>query len=486
MNKLNIIAVSCLAVGSLCACTNDEDVKLGDMSLDIDAITVGEYPAYDDIANSRTSEIGTYDAGKTAWADGDVIYLNVSVSDESKFYTLTYSGEAWTCSDNITISSAAYNSTVTYKAYYAPNYELSDNQLVLKEGCAAGTAEYLTYEGEVAYSKLTGFDIKFTRDYSRLRIACGESAKALTFSISGFTPAEGGDAAASYTLISDDNKNVYLYGSWSEDCKIQYGETTTGFSLGYKFSTASATGSSYALSSTTTNFVTMDLDKFSSGTAAYNALYAYSEYDDFRLVGSYKNYVYTSNSSSQSTTHNIFYGACLDTKLKVVDLTEIKNMSAVIALSYKDFSKLQTVILPSSITTIGPNAFENCKCLQSVDIPTGVKSIGASAFQNCSSLQSVTFPSGVTSIGNSAFLGCTALQEVEIPSTVDYIYGSAFSGCSSLKTVTCLAVVPPDVTESSFEKISSDKVLKVPSKSLSAYTSNSDWKAIFGTNIEAL
>jgi hypothetical protein len=233
----------------------------------------------------------------------------------------------------------------------------------------------------------------------------------------------------------------------------------------------------------------MDLDKFTSSTAAYGALEKFcqnnSQLDDFKLVGSYKNYVYTSTITTPSTTRNIFYGARQETMPKVLDLSELKNVTMVVTADFYGLANLQTVILPTSITTVGTSAFEDCKSLQSVEIPTGVRTINPSAFKNCSSLQGVTFPSGVTSIGDSAFLGCTALQEVEIPSSVDYIYGSAFSGCSSLKTVTCLAVVPPAVSTTSFEKISSEKVLKVPSESLSAYKSDTYWSKNF-TNIEAL
>jgi len=57
--------------------------------------------------------------------------------------------------------------------------------------------------------------------------------------------------------------------------------------------------------------------------------------------------------------------------------------------------------IPNGVTTIGDNAFYNCK-LTSVIIPNSVTSIGLSAFGD-SGLTSITIPDSVTSIGGGAF-----------------------------------------------------------------------------------
>ena len=95
-------------------------------------------------------------------------------------------------------------------------------------------------------------------------------------------------------------------------------------------------------------------------------------------------------------------------------------------------SSLQSITIPSSVTSIGQNAFYGCSLLQSITIPENVTSIGSSAFSNCSSLQSITIPENVTSIGQTAFSNCSSLQSIVIPENVTSIGSSAFQSCSSI------------------------------------------------------
>lgn len=64
-----------------------------------------------------------------------------------------------------------------------------------------------------------------------------------------------------------------------------------------------------------------------------------------------------------------------------------------------------------TVTTIFPNAFNNCSDLTSVTIPNSVTYIGDEAFLGCSGLTSVTIPSRVTRIGWGAFL-CGPLTSI--------------------------------------------------------------------------
>ena len=96
----------------------------------------------------------------------------------------------------------------------------------------------------------------------------------------------------------------------------------------------------------------------------------------------------------------------------------------------------------SLLTTIGNEAFANCKALVNCCIPQGVMAIGERAFDACSSLTSIEIPSGVTSIGERTFDGCRSLTSINIPNSVTFIGDWAFEGCSGLTSIN----IPNSVT----------------------------------------
>ena len=80
-----------------------------------------------------------------------------------------------------------------------------------------------------------------------------------------------------------------------------------------------------------------------------------------------------------------------------------------------------STIIPSSVKSIGEEAFYNCKSLTSINIPSSVKSIGEWAFAGCSNLTSITIPSSVTSIGYAAFSYCSSLTSITLPKHITNI-----------------------------------------------------------------
>lgn len=125
----------------------------------------------------------------------------------------------------------------------------------------------------------------------------------------------------------------------------------------------------------------------------------------------------------------------------VLDLSNVRFKNNEIKSSSWDGTAgtVKGLILPSTVTTIGNLAFTFLfgTSLETVTIPSSVTTIEEGAFRNLSVLRTVNFSgNGLTSIGDIAFSGCTALESFEMPNSVTSIGEEAFSGCSSLATLT--------------------------------------------------
>ena len=128
--------------------------------------------------------------------------------------------------------------------------------------------------------------------------------------------------------------------------------------------------------------------------------------------------------------------------------------------AFNGCKKLNDIILPDSITSIGETAFQYTGLyndwsngnedvlyinnhLISVyqgtanecNIKSGTKTIADSAFFACGSLPGITIPDSVTSIGNRAFKDCNSLKSITIPKSVTTIGNCAFYTCYDLQSI---------------------------------------------------
>ncbi|MCQ2608678.1 MAG: leucine-rich repeat protein [Bacteroidales bacterium] len=131
---------------------------------------------------------------------------------------------------------------------------------------------------------------------------------------------------------------------------------------------------------------------------------------------------------------------------EMVEYDGVKYMVTNIGVgAFMNCSRLTSIVLPQTISSISESAFYGCTKLISINIPDGVEAISQYVFNECSSLTSIALPESIRSIGNVAFFGCSKLTSIVIPENVTSIGLYAFSGCSSLTSINlpnALTVIP--------------------------------------------
>lgn len=127
---------------------------------------------------------------------------------------------------------------------------------------------------------------------------------------------------------------------------------------------------------------------------------------------------------------------------------------------------LTSVVIPSSVHTIGNQAFAYCTGITSITIPTSVTAMGVDVFRNCSNLETVNFNAAncssvgvntwsgcssfttlnlgnmVTQIPENGFRGASGITSITIPNSVTYIGDHAFDGCTMLQSTFAAQLLP--------------------------------------------
>lgn len=99
---------------------------------------------------------------------------------------------------------------------------------------------------------------------------------------------------------------------------------------------------------------------------------------------------------------------------------------------FKYWTGLTTITAGSSTSALG--AFGGCTSLESITIPSSVTSIGNYAFYGCTGLISIDISDGVTSIGTNSFYNCSNLAHVpSFVKNLTSIPASAFGYCSKME-----------------------------------------------------
>ena len=359
----------------MASCTSDIEEPTATTGKSNVQLVVGEFPAFGD---SQTRAIGTPDEGKTSWAEGDELLLEMtSKTLGTKYAAFKYNGSSWELASG-ELSYKEDEVPTFPHVYYAPNYKWEAGKLVLKEGKVAGTDEYIEGTAQITPNG-EAITVKFaeaTRNYSRLRIATMPN-KPITVTIDRYTPAGSSDMKwdQKYALTSDEKGNAYLYGNFVTNSRVdvKYGEAPLAT---HKFSQATVNAKSYALDATVISANSAEeiksaiKQKVADGKTTIRLnLAPNAGTDEFMAI------------------REAIKGAAPNDE-GTIELTII-GVETIPEEAFKRMSQLKSVKMPD-VKEIKNYAFSECQYLTVVEAPS-LNKLNSGAFNECYLLSKLTF-----------------------------------------------------------------------------------------------
>ena len=367
-----ILAVVTIVMAS---CTSDIEETTATTGKSNVQLVVGEFPAFGD---SQTRAIGTPDAGKTSWAVGDELILEIAKTSYGRHSaTFTYNGKSWELTSGELVYLEGDPAYIPH-VYYAPNYKWEAGELFLKKGKVAGTDEYI--EGKAIITgngeTITVSFAEATRKYSRLRIATLPNEQ-ITVDTEDFTPAGSSDMEqkGNYTLTSDEKGNAYLYGTFENNSEVTVKYREAALTT-YTFSQATESAKSYALDATVISANSAEEIK-----SAIEQKVADGK-TTIRL-----NLAPNAGTNEFMAIREAIKGAAPN-DLGTIELTII-GVETIPEEAFYKMLQLKSVRM-SDVKEIKKYAFKECQYLTVVEAPS-LNKLYSGAFKNCDQLSKLTF-----------------------------------------------------------------------------------------------
>ena len=356
----------------MASCTSDIEETTATTAKNNVQLVVGEFPAFGD---SQTRAIGTPDPGKTSWAEGDELLLEMtSKTLGTKYAAFKYNGSSWELASG-ELSYKEDEVPTFPHVYYAPNYKWEAGKLVLKEGKVAGTDEYIEGKANITPNG-QAITVKFaeaTRNYSRLRIATMPNKQITVAFNNRYTPAGSSVSAIfpRYTLTSDEKGNAYLYGTFGQYCDFEVKYEGAPLAS-HTFYQAAENAKSYVLDATVISANSAEEIKSAIEQEVANSKTA------IRL-----NLASDAGANEFKTIREAFKNV----RDATIDLTLI-GCKEIPADGLKELNALKSIFLPD-VTKIGMNALSRCVYLEEICAPN-VSTIDERAFAGFIMLEKVT------------------------------------------------------------------------------------------------
>ena len=169
-----------------------------------------------------------------------------------------------------------------------------------------------------------------------------------------------------------------------------------------------------------------------------------------------------------------------DTNITIPDKINGIEVASINERCFKD-SNIESVTLPSSVTSIEQQAFYGCNNLKSINL-SNVKTIGTEAFTNCPSLTDNIDLSSVNRVDNKGLAG-TYFKTIDLPAC-ESVGDSAFESCIAQEITLNKAT---DLGDNAFKNCSNLETLYIPmATSLDRCDGCTNLQTIFAPMLESI
>ena len=239
----------------------------------------------------------------------------------------------------------------------------------------------------------------------------------------------------------------------------KYDLTPTNSKLDFAYTT----GNSATISG---GYYTASIKSDAEGEIVYPA--TYDDGTNGKLPVTPNGFSTVANAIGYYTGDNFEEAVYTQTNEKITAIVVSEGITELQIGAFAVLTKLENVILPSTLKYIGAGAlafcdsltqislpeelemidnyqvggnyvgaFMNCHNLSSITIPKNIKIIKEQTFQNCINLATLTFAQGsqCTTVGERAFYGC-AMENVVLPEGMTTLGEWAFQNCHNLVSIT--------------------------------------------------
>lgn len=198
------------------------------------------------------------------------------------------------------------------------------------------------------------------------------------------------------------------------------------------------------------------------------------------IVSGGDNYYFDANCMTEDNIigPSMFYCCRLNTLILPNSITEIKrsaisnldNLTTLdlgtgvqilgeYSISYND--ALTQLVIPNNVTTLSSCVLYNNIKLRDLTLSDNIEAIPTYAFYSCYGLENVILPESMSIIGEHAFQHCTNLTNMSLPNSIKTVSSYAFYGCNLLENVT-LPNALETIGQSAFQECKKLKTVNIP------------------------